>query len=390
MNAFDALLAVFTFAFGAILGSFANVCIHRLPRGESVVHPPSRCPACGTRIAFYDNVPLLSWALLRGRCRTCRAPISPRYPLVETAVGLLVLASFLRWGPTLTAATAALLALASVVLAATDLEGRVLPDEITLGTLAVAVLLAGARDVVDGSAGARFLPLSSHVAEALLGAVFGAGLLLAVRAGYHAVRGVEGLGLGDVKMIGMIGALEGPAGVLVTLLFASVAGSVAGGAVAVARRLRWRSVEARARRGPDAARAVAAREGLLVGLDGRLLAAAPEWAEIPGSTAVGALVNGRAPAARPVTAFLRLARARAARGLPSAYGRLALDDGADYFRVLSVKAVPLPQGLLVLMGRADVPFGVFLAVGAVAAYPLGRAFLTRLLGEIPFEARLLP
>ena len=132
MSAVDGLFLGFFFATGAIVGSFANVCIHRLPRGASVVQPGSRCPACGAPIAFYDNVPVVSWLVLGGRCRRCRAPISARYPLVETLVALLFLAAGFLYGPTLVAASAALLAGACVILAATDLEARTLPDEVTL------------------------------------------------------------------------------------------------------------------------------------------------------------------------------------------------------------------------------------------------------------------
>ena len=121
MNAADGILLGMFFATGAVVGSFANVCIHRLPRGASVVHPGSRCPVCEAPIAFYDNVPLVSWLVLGGRCRRCHAPIGVRYPLVEMLVALLFLAAGLLYGPTLVAASAALLGAGCVILAATDL-----------------------------------------------------------------------------------------------------------------------------------------------------------------------------------------------------------------------------------------------------------------------------
>ncbi len=146
MNAADGVILGLFFATGAIVGSFANVCIHRLPRGASVVHPGSHCPACGAPIAFYDNVPVVSWLVLRGRCRRCGAPIDIRYPVVEMLVALLFLAAGLLYGPTLVAASAALLSAACVILAATDLEARTLPDEVTFSTLGCGVLLAALRD----------------------------------------------------------------------------------------------------------------------------------------------------------------------------------------------------------------------------------------------------
>ena len=146
MSAADGVLLGLFFATGAIVGSFANVCIHRLPRGDSVVHPGSHCPACGAPIAFYDNVPVVSWLVLRGRCRRCGAPIDTRYPAVEMLVALLFLAAGLLYGPTLVAASAALLGAGCVILAATDLEARTLPDEVTFGTLGCGLLLAALRD----------------------------------------------------------------------------------------------------------------------------------------------------------------------------------------------------------------------------------------------------
>ncbi|HEV8268822.1 MAG TPA: prepilin peptidase, partial [Thermoanaerobaculia bacterium] len=221
------LLGAFSFFAGLVFGSFANVCVHRLPRGESVVSPPSRCPACGRRIAPFDNVPVLAWLWLRGRCRSCRAPISVQYPAVEMLVGVLFLASFLLFGPTPSAARGALLSFAVVVLVLTDLRDRVLPDEITFGVLLCGVVVSLVQDLA--ASGPRRAVLWS-----LAGAAVGALLLGAVRALYLAWRGVEGMGLGDVKMIAMVGALEGPAGVFTTLLLASVAGALLGiGLVAV-------------------------------------------------------------------------------------------------------------------------------------------------------------
>lgn len=386
----DALLLAFFGAVGAIAGSFANVCIHRLPRGESVVRPPSRCPSCGTRVAWHDNVPILSWLLLRGRCRACGAPISPRYPIVESAGALLFVASALLWGPTPVAAGGAALGLACVILVATDLETRTLPDEITLGTLALGLAVAALRDRGGAAAGEPFLSAHAHLAEAVLGAALGAAFLEVVRRAYLAVRGQEGMGGGDVKMLAMAGAFTGPAGVFLTLFFASLAGTAIAGGAALTRRLRWAAAFDAARRDAGRAPSLALSGGLLVGNDGLIAASGSRWREVPGAAADGEAVSADRRSAGRLLAFIRLARVRARRGETSASGRLVLDDGEQFFRVLAARAARTPAGLLVLLARADVPFGVFLAAGALLAYVAGRAALGTLLGSPPLPSRLLP
>ena len=392
MSAADGVVLGFFFAIGAVVGSFANVCIHRLPRGASVVRPSSRCPACGAPIAFFDNVPVLSWLALRGRCRRCGARISIRYPAVELLVALLFLAAGLLYGPTLVAASAALLSAACVILAATDLEARTLPDEVTFSTLGCGLVLAALRDrAARGSLRPSALPLAeSHLLEAVLGALLGAALLEGVRRAYARLRGQEGMGGGDVKMLAMAGAFTGPAGVFFTLFLASLAGTAVAGGAALARALRWSFESRRARRSSSEARAVAARAGLLVGEDGRVLSASGRFREIPGAAAEGTLLAADPRAAGRLLAFVRLARARARRGARTATGRLALDDGADFFRVLAARAEATPGGLLVLLARADVPFGVFLACGALGAFAAGHALWEALAAGVPWVPRLLP
>ncbi len=392
MNTVDGVLLGLFFATGAIVGSFANVCIHRLPRGLSVVHPGSRCPSCGAPIAFFDNVPVVSWLLLRGRCRRCGAPIPVRYPFVELLVALLFLAAGFLYGPTLVAASAAFLAAASVILAATDLEARTLPDEVTLATLVLGLVLAALRDrAATGTE--RDLPgavAASHLAEAVLGALVGALFLEGVRRAYARLRGQEGMGGGDVKMLAMAGAFTGPAGVFLTLFFASLAGTVVAGGAALLRALRWSLEARRARTSSAGARAVAARAGLLVGDDGRVLSASARFREIPGAAADGMRLAADLPTAGRLLAFVRLARTRVRRGEPAAHGRLALDDGADFFRVLAARAEATPGGLLVLLARVDVPFGVFLACGALVAFVAGRSAWEAIAGGLPWVPRLLP
>lgn len=200
---------------GLIVGSFLNVLAHRLPRGESVVVPPSHCPVCGAKLRPADNVPVLSWLLLHGRCRVCRVPISMRYPALELTNGALWIFVCLRardWAELL---GGAFLCSACLVLLAIDAEFQILPDRITLTGLALGLLLS-------------FFAKTRTPGSAFLGAALGAGGLLLVAFLYQRVAGHEGMGLGDVKMLGMIGAFLGPAGVVVTVLLSSVAGSLVG------------------------------------------------------------------------------------------------------------------------------------------------------------------
>jgi len=208
---------------GLIVGSYLNVVIHRLPAGESTVLPASHCPKCGATIRALDNLPLVSWVALGGRCRSCRAPISPRYPLVELAAGLAFAGAVARFGASRRAFVAALFAALLIALAGIDFEQFLLPDRITLPGMAL------------GLAAQLVLPGGS-LARGLAGALVGAGLLLVVAGAWELVRGSEGMGLGDVKMLAMIGALTGVAGVLVTLVLATLAGSIAGLALIAMRR----------------------------------------------------------------------------------------------------------------------------------------------------------
>jgi leader peptidase (prepilin peptidase)/N-methyltransferase len=200
---------------GLVVGSYLNVVIHRLPHGRSTVRPGSRCPACGAPIRARDNLPVVSWLLLGGRCRDCRAPIPVRYPLVELATGLAFAGAVLRFGWTADAAAAAVLAALLVALGAIDLDHFLLPDRLTLPGLALGLAFQAAA------------PGGSLVAG-LRGALVGAGVLLVLAGGWELLRGVEGMGLGDVKMLAMIGAFLGVAGTLVTLVAASFAGALAG------------------------------------------------------------------------------------------------------------------------------------------------------------------
>jgi leader peptidase (prepilin peptidase) / N-methyltransferase len=210
-----ALWPIFALAIGLIVGSFANVCIHRLPLGESVVTPRSRCPGCRTPIAAADNVPLLSYLVLRGRCRHCGAPISARYPAVELANGLLYLGVALEDGPTPRAPVDMALVTALLVLSLIDLDHQILPDVITLPGIALGLAVS-------------FLPGPPTPVWSAIGAATGYLFFAAVAKGYEGLRHQEGLGQGDWKMAAMLGAFFGLQGMLLTVLLASVAGSLVG------------------------------------------------------------------------------------------------------------------------------------------------------------------
>lgn len=205
---------------GLVVGSFLNVLIHRLPRGESVVSPGSHCPRCGAPVTPLQNVPVISWLALRGKCASCRAPISMRYPSIELVNGLLWTAVALRapdWG---SLGSGCFLTSACLALLAIDAEFQILPDKITLTGTAVGIGLA-------------FVSPSRSPVASVIGAAIGAGGLFLVAFLYEKIAGHEGMGLGDVKMLGMIGAFLGPWGVLVTVLLASLSGSVVGIALIV-------------------------------------------------------------------------------------------------------------------------------------------------------------
>jgi leader peptidase (prepilin peptidase)/N-methyltransferase len=201
--------------FGAVVGSFINVLIHRLPRGESIVRPASHCPSCGITIRPLENVPVISYLALRGKCRGCGARIPFRYPAVELVTAALW--ALLAWrAPTFPAFfSGAFLVSACIALLAIDAEFQILPDVITITGTAVGLAFS-------------FAPGSPSPMASLVGAALGGGVLFVLRFLWEKLRGVEAMGLGDVKMLAMIGAFLGPWGVLLTVLFASVGGAFVG------------------------------------------------------------------------------------------------------------------------------------------------------------------
>ncbi|MBF0110869.1 MAG: prepilin peptidase [Magnetococcales bacterium] len=207
------------FAFGITWGSFLNVCIHRLPLGESIVFPPSHCPQCRQNISWRDNIPLLGWLILRGRCRHCRHPISTLYPLVELLAGLLAVQVVLRFGLHWENLLPLTLGYAFIVLSFIDFKHYILPDVITLPGMVSGVALAWSGWLAPPLADAR---------ASVLGLVIGGGGLWAFAWLFHKMTGKVGMGFGDVKLMGMIGAWLGWQALPFTLFFSALAGSVVG------------------------------------------------------------------------------------------------------------------------------------------------------------------
>jgi leader peptidase (prepilin peptidase) / N-methyltransferase len=233
------MIAFIIFLFGLVIGSFLNVCILRIPNSKSIVLPPSHCPSCGTSIKPYDNIPVVSWLVLAGRCRKCKVRISAMYPMVELGTGLLFVACYLVFGLNAEALKWAIFGALMIVLTVTDLRERILPDKVNFVGLGLGLLLSFFTRPVDGTA----TWLANHVfaypppdavlsfGDALIGAGVASGLLWLVAEGYFRARGREGMGLGDVKMMAMAGAFLGLQRALLTILAGSLLGSVIGIAV---------------------------------------------------------------------------------------------------------------------------------------------------------------
>ncbi|OGD14333.1 MAG: hypothetical protein A2W20_01890 [Candidatus Aminicenantes bacterium RBG_16_66_30] len=212
-----AMTVVFVALFGLVFGSFLNVVIHRLPRDMSLMRPPSSCPGCGARIKPYDNIPVLSYIILRGKCRACGRKISLGYPAVEalTAAGFLLVHFVVAPAPSLAFVAGAVFTCALIALGVIDYHHQILPEAITLPGLVLALAYA-------------FFSGGPAFRGALLGAVVGAGFLLLVYGAYILIRKKEGLGMGDVTMMLMVGAYLGPMRTLLTLILGSFVGALVG------------------------------------------------------------------------------------------------------------------------------------------------------------------
>lgn len=212
---FSIVYAVFAFIFGLLFGSFANVVILRLPKGESVVSPPSHCPQCSAPIKWYDNVPVLAYLWLRGKCRACKKPYSARYPIVEFLSGLLFLAVHWKYGLSWTALEYTIFCWSLLVVSVIDLDHMILPDVFTLS------------GIVIGLVGAALNP-DREFMPALWGVLLGGGFLWAIAYGYYVLRKEEGMGGGDIKLLAWMGAVLGWQAIPFIVLVSSIAGSVVG------------------------------------------------------------------------------------------------------------------------------------------------------------------
>ncbi len=244
------MIPFFFFLFGIVIGSFLNVCISRIPEGESVISPASRCPRCKTPIKPYDNVPILGWLWLRGKCRNCALPISPMYPIIEFLTGAIFVLTYIEFDVTLSTFKWLFFSCIIIVLIVTDLRVRLLPDAVVWPGFGIGLALA-TRIPSDDPAGFMllgllrrvvgsgfyentyrthpdFLSAALGVLDALLGAAFGAFLLWGAAALYRFLRKREGMGMGDVKMMAMVGAFVGVTGAFLTILIGTLLGSVIG------------------------------------------------------------------------------------------------------------------------------------------------------------------
>lgn len=217
-------MTLIIFILGLILGSFLNVLIYRLPRGRSIITPGSFCPLCNEPIRVYDNVPILSYILLKGKCRSCKGQISIRYPLVELLTGALFLGLILKKGPGLEFLTLALFLSLLIVISFIDLDFQIIPDVASLGGLIAAMILS------------FFRRPSFFFTDALYGVLFGGGILWAISLIYEFFLKREGIGFGDVKLLAMIGSFLGPYGATFSLFIGSLFGSIVGIAIILTRK----------------------------------------------------------------------------------------------------------------------------------------------------------
>ncbi len=224
-----AFAAAFAGIFGLLIGSFLNVVIYRLPRDLSIVRPRSHCPACNHMIHAWDNIPLLSYLLLGGKCRNCGAPIPIRYPLVEVLTALIFAGFVTMHGVTLTALRDCILAALFLALTFTDLETRLLPEPLTIGGILIGLLFSLLVPIHDGSAALLgFSGALGSFLDSVIGAVIPAALLWGTGWLFERVRHKQGLGFGDVVMIAEVGAFLGLRAAILTLVVASIAGTLVG------------------------------------------------------------------------------------------------------------------------------------------------------------------
>lgn len=209
---------------GTVFGSFANVCIYRIPRGMSIINPPSHCPNCKRKIPPYLNIPLISYIVLKGKCRYCNTRISPRYFIVELLSAGLLPGLFILEGLSVDFIISVVFFEALLIASFIDIEHMVIPDSLSIGSLVLMLAVSPLREGLEAS---------------LKGTIFGAGLIMFIAFAYKLARGIEGMGFGDVKLMGAIGAFAGWKGALLTLFYASFLGAIVGFLVALRKGLRY-------------------------------------------------------------------------------------------------------------------------------------------------------
>jgi leader peptidase (prepilin peptidase) / N-methyltransferase len=249
------MIPLFIFILGTVIGSFLNVCILRWPQDQSVVRPRSHCPNCGNLIKSYDNIPILSYLILRGRCRACQTAISPMYPIVELLTGLFFISCALRFGYTLEALKFMIFGSGLIVLIFADIKFRLLPNQITIYGTFVGLVLSS-KVLIDDDSLISLISLNQHaevfmrgmahfwaeswagshlgresfysILASLMGALFGGGILFLMGELYYLIRKEEGIGMGDIKMMGMVGSFLGLKLTFVTIMLGSLLGSILG------------------------------------------------------------------------------------------------------------------------------------------------------------------
>ena len=212
----DVIMTIFSLLFGLILGSFLNVCIHRIPRKKSIINPPSSCPKCGERIRYYDNIPVISYILLLGKCRACRHPIPTIYPIVELMTGLLSIALFMRYGLSPQYFLFLAFSASLIVVCFIDLHHKIIPDIISIPGIFLGLAIALIFDHI-------------HWLDSLIGILGGGGFLFQIAIGFEKLTGKEGMGGGDVKLLAMIGAWMGWKTLPYIILISSLTGTIMGG-----------------------------------------------------------------------------------------------------------------------------------------------------------------
>jgi len=233
----ESVIPFFFFLFGIVIGSFLNVCVTRIPEGISIVSPASKCPRCGAPIKPYDNIPVFGWLLLRGKCRNCHLPISPMYPTVEFLTGAVFVLTYYTYGISLPALKYLFFSGLLIILIVTDIRVRLLPDVVNAFGFGIGLAFA-TRLLPDGISDlwprAHQLPsMLAGVLEALVGAAFGSLLLWGAATLYRLIRKREGMGMGDVKMMAMVGTFLGVRGSFLTIFLGTLIGSVIGLGVVV-------------------------------------------------------------------------------------------------------------------------------------------------------------